>query len=214
MQQLSSFFLLILLTGTAVVAGCTQGPGTVPAVTPVPGTLPHLQDLALNTADLPPCFSLTEHNVKGYGDVGQLAKDLGWQAGYEAVYTCSAEGSDPTVLVHSLAVYPENTLPGIASMADEQDRSQGFLYENLSFPDQAIPMRGFYGKPEGTQDAGVRSSVTGGVGDTQKSIGNGSNVTEIIFYQGTIFEVLKMTGPGTNATLLRDLAQRAAAKTV
>ena len=37
-------------------------------------------------------------------------------------------------------------------------------------------------------------------------------VAEIIFYRGKVFEVLKMTGPETNVTLLRDLAQKASAK--
>ena len=149
MQVPSRFILLILIGTTVFITGCTQAPGPVPVVTPAPVTVSPLQDLAISTADLPACFSLAEQNVKSYADVGQLAKDLGWQAGYVATYTCPADGPDPTIIVHSLAVYPANTMPGIASMVDEQDRTIGFLYENLSFPVPGASMRGFYGKSGG-----------------------------------------------------------------
>ncbi|RPI38593.1 MAG: hypothetical protein EHM53_08675, partial [Methanoregulaceae archaeon] len=215
MQFPSRFIILILIATTVFIAGCTQGPGPVPVVTPAPVMASPLQDLAISTTDLPACFSLAEENVKSYADVGQLAKDLGWQAGYVATYACPAEGPDPTIIVHSLAVYPENTMSGIASMVDQQDRTSGLLYENLSFPDQGTPMRGFYGNSRGIQDSGISPGtylVNGGREGAEMNTSAGSNVTEIIFYRGNIFEVLTMTGPKTNVTLLRDLAQKASAK--
>lgn len=215
MQVPSRFILLILIGTTVFITGCTQAPGPVSVVTPAPVTGSPLQDLAISTADLPACFSLAEQNVKSYADVGQLAKDLGWQAGYAATYTCPTEGHDQTIIVHSLAVYPENTMSGIALMVDEQDRTTGLLYENLSFPDQGTPMRGFYGTYGAMQDSGISPKdnfVNSGREGTGMHTDAGSMVTEIIFYRGKVFEVLKMTGPGTNVTLLRDLAQKASAK--
>ena len=215
MQVPFRFIFLILIATTVFITGCTQDPGPVPVVTPAPVTSPPLQDLAISTNDLPACFSLADQNVKSFADVGQLAKDLGWQAGYVATYTCPSYGPDPTIIVHSLAVYPENTMSGIASMVDEQDRTTGLLYENLSFPNQGTPMRGFYGKPGEIQGSGNSPGtyfVNGGREGTELNTDTGSNVTEIIFYRGNVFEVLKMTGPETNVTLLRDLAQKASAK--
>jgi hypothetical protein len=215
MQVPFRFIFLILIATTVFITGCTHDSGPVPVVTPAPVTGSPLQDLAISTADLPACFSLADQNVKSFADVGQLAKDLGWEAGYVATYTCPAEGSDPTIIVHSLAVYPEYTMSGIASMVDEQDRTSGFLYENLSFQDQGTPMRGFYGKSYGIQDSGIAPGtyfVNGGNEGTEINTDTGGMVTEIIFYRGKVFEVLKMTGPKTNVTLLRDLAQKASAK--
>ena len=121
MQGPSRLILLILITTTIFIAGCTQGPGPGLEVTPDPVTDSPPRDLAIHTADLPASFSIAEQNVKSYADVGQLAKDLGWQAGYVATYTCPAEGPDPTIIVHSLAIYPDNTISGIGSMVDKQD---------------------------------------------------------------------------------------------
>jgi hypothetical protein len=74
-------------------------------------------------------------------------------------------------------------------------------------------VRGFYRKNGGTQDSGIPpGTVNLGHGGAETKTGNGRTVAEIIFSRGTIFEVLKMTGPGTNVTLLRELAQKASAK--
>ena len=182
---------------------------------PVPVTGSSLQDLALKPSEVPACFSLTDQHTKSSGEVGQLAKDLGWQAGYEVMYTCPATGAEPTILVQSLAVYPAANMPGLASMVDKQDRSAGFSYEDLTFPDQGSVMLGFYGIACGTEVSGslagtVLLNGTSNVHETNTE--SGSDMAEIIFSRGTRFNVLKMTGPGTNATVLRDLALVAYAK--
>ena len=146
-MQFPHRLIIVILVFTAVLAaGCTQGTGPAAPATPVPVTGPSLQDLALKPSEVPACFSLTDQHTKSSGDVGELAKDLGWQAGYEVTYTCPATGAEPTILVQSLAVYPAANMPGLASMVDKQDRSAGFPYEDLTFPDQGSTMRGFYGK--------------------------------------------------------------------
>ncbi len=117
--------------------------------------------------------------------------------------------------MQSLAVYPGENMPGIASVVDEQDRSTGNVYENLSFPDQGPAQRGFYGKTRGDPVSTISPGtylVNGGRDVSGKNAEPASDVAEIIFYRGIHFEVLRMTGPGTNVTLLRDLAQKASAK--
>jgi hypothetical protein len=215
-MQISSCLVIILLIGALVfTAGCAQGTGPVMPATPLPVTQPDLHGLALNPSDVPVCFSLAEQQVKSSGDVGKLAKDLGWQAGYMVTYTCPAEGHEPTTLLHSLAVYPAANMPGIVSMVDEQDRQAGYTYEDLSFPNPGSALHGFYGKAGGAQVSGTSpgtSVLTGRDEVPRTSAVSGSDVAEIITYRGTIFEVLKMTGPETNTTVLRDMAQKAYAK--
>jgi len=148
--------------------------------------------------------------------MGTLARDLGWQDGYMVTYSCPAEGSDPTVIVQSLAVYPAWNMPGIAAMVDRQDRlDANRTYENLTFQDQGTSLRGFYGNATGAQDSGIspgNSVVSGGPDVPETNSVSGRDVAEIIFYRGTVFEVLKMTGPETNVTHLRNLAGKASAK--
>jgi hypothetical protein len=215
-MQFSPRGIIIILVFTAVIAaGCTQGTGpALPAVS-VPVTTPDLHDLALNPSDVPACFTLTGQSEKNPGDVGQLAKNLGWRAGYVVTYTCTANGTETTVILQSLAAYPAENIPGIVSMVDQQDRTAGYLYEDLSFPDRGSSMRGFYGKANETQASGQSSGtylVNGGREDPGTNAMSGGDMAEIIIYKGTIFEVLRMTGPGTNATLLRDIALKASAK--
>jgi hypothetical protein len=218
-MQSSLLFAILILAGVAVfTAGCTQATGLVLPATPVPGTLSPLPGLVLGPADLPACFSLAEQHVRSYGDVGTLARDLGWQDGYLVTYTCPAEGSDSTVITQSLAVYPSENMPGIASMVDRQDRiDTNHTYENLTFPARGLSadLRGFYGKSVGAQDSGIVPGTPGLNGGRDVPETNGvsvNDVAEIIIYRGTVFEVLKMTGPGTNVTLLKGLAGKASAK--
>ena len=214
-MRLSPCLVILILAGTLVfIAGCTQATSPVLPVTPVPATTPHLSDLAITSSDIPACFALTEQQVKNSGDVGELAKDLGWQEGYGVTYTCLKEGTEPTVILHSLATYPAANMPGIATMVDEQDRPAGYLYEDLSFPDQGISMRGFYRKAGSMQVSGISTGanlLTGRRDSAETNAVAGSSMAEIIFYRGTTFEVLRMTGPGTNATLLKDLALKSTA---
>jgi len=209
MHSPSGLIIVILVFTAVLAAGCTQGTGPAAPVTPVPVPGPGLQDLALKPSEVPACFSLTDQHTKSSGEVGQLAKDLGWQAGYEVMYTCPATGAEPTILVQSLAVYPAANMPSLASMVDKQDRSAGFSYEDMTFPDQGSAMLGFYGKAGGMEDAGSVAGtglLTGTRSVPETSVVPGSDVAEVILSKGTRFSVLKMTGPGTNATVIRDLA--------
>lgn len=204
-----SLIIVFLILAAAIAAGCTQGTGTAAPEVTAPVMGPDLQDLSIRLSDVPACFSVSDQHTKTPGEVGQLAKELGWQAGYEVTYTCAEAGAGPTVLVHSLAVYPAVNMPGIVSMVDKQDRAAGFLYEDLEFPDKGSSLRGFYGIAGAT-------AVTVSTGGTGQLAGNGrvpeinantrGDVAEIIISRGTYLSVLKMTGPGTNATILRDLA--------
>jgi hypothetical protein len=205
--------VIFILAGMAIFsAGCSQGTGTAQPVSPA-SDFP-LQDLALNLTDLPACFTLAGQHEKGPGDVGMLAKDLGWQAGYVVTYTCLSDGREPNVITHSLAVYPAENMSAIAFLVDEQDR-MGLAYENLSFTDQRTAMRGFFGNAGGAPGPSVSPDtiISGGLPtDNSLSAKPGSLIAEIIFYRGTQLEILRMTGPGTNTTFLHGLASIAERK--
>jgi len=213
-MQLFPCLVILILAGMAVFsAGCTQEAGSAPPVTPVNAS--SLKDLALSLPDLPSCFSLAEQHEKRPGEVGMLAKDLGWQEGYVVRYTCPSDGREQNVITHSLAVYPAENMPGIASMVNEQDRLNVVAYENLSFMDQRTAMRGFFGKAGGVQGSPLSPGaflVSGMRTDTTTYAESAGTMAEIIFYRGTRFEVLRMTGPGTNATFLHELASIAEKK--
>jgi hypothetical protein len=208
--------MLFLVSAVVITVGCTQEMDSAASqVMPVPAVTPNLPDLALSQADVPACFSLSERHEKKTGEVGPLAKDLGWQAGYVVAYTCPGNGPEPTVIVHSLAVYPAGNMPGISSMAEKQDRTAGIVYEELIFPGNNATLRGFYGNTSGTQASGVSPGsyvINGGRNVPETNTMSGSTMAEIIFYRGTVFEVLKMTGPGTDIPLLRQMTEKALSK--
>jgi hypothetical protein len=210
MQSSALVFFSLTIAGLVLVSGCTQGTTPAATTTPLPAAGSDLRALALVPADLPACFSLTSEQVKTPGDVGRLANDLGWQAGYAVTFTCpSADKGEPTVILHSLAVYPAENMPVIAAMVDMQDRSTpGLVYENLTFPGREAEMRGFYGRT-GNMEAGNVSAgdylINGGEAGSGTTSRN--DIAEIVISRDTTFEVLRMSGPVTNATLLSDLAK-------
>ena len=114
MQIPAPLLFAFIITGMILTAGCTQGTAPAATATPLPAAAPDLRALALDPADLPACFSLTNEQVKTPDNVGSLARDLGWQAGYAVTFTCPGNGTgEPTVILHSLAVYPAKNMPAI-----------------------------------------------------------------------------------------------------
>ncbi|HUH78596.1 MAG TPA: hypothetical protein VLY83_01735 [Methanoregula sp.] len=198
-------------------AGCTQAPvpGNTSPASPGTATI-SLTSLVLAPTDLPPGYALIESRAKNSGDVGQMAKDLGWQGGYVAMFANSAT-SDPngTGITQSLAVYPEKSIPDITAMVNTQDRSDDILnYTNLSVTGTGTGGSGFYGKAP----AGIVVKPTN---QNPLSTGNGSHdvevvyprdIVEVIFAKGTVFEVIRITGPGADPALAESLARTAYGK--
>jgi len=180
-------------------AGCT-GPAAPPS--PPLSENTSLSSLALAPADLPPGFTLAESREKTPEDVGNLARDLGWNGGYGTRYVLA--GPDPenvTTVLQSIAIYPGENVPAIAAMAESQDRA-AFNQSggNLTLPGLGTGSRGFsvYNPPSSGPGAAAN--------------GTSPRVAEIILTKGTIFEVLRMSGPGTDAATLVSIAQKAYAK--
>ena len=196
-MHLSSLFVIFFLILAVIGAGCT---GTrAPASPIVPGVNASLSLFALAPHDLPAGFTLAENREKTFDDVGSLARNLGWDGGYGIRYVLP--GPDPgndTTVIQSIAVYPEENIPAIATMADGQDRA-GFNQTagNLTLQDLGANSHGF-----SVSVPPVPLSPDANRGITQP-------VAEIIFSKGRTFEVLRMSGPGTDASTLQSLAARA-----
>lgn len=216
MRFLHCLVVLALVCAAILAAGCAQGTSpslpSVPAATAAPGTTDPAT-LVLGTATLPPCFVPAGQHAKVPAEIGSLAKDLGWQAGYEATWDCPASGGNPTVLVQSIAIYPPASIPVVAAMADNQDRTSGYQYENITDPGRAVFASGFSAKARHADSDGTSPGsfvLAGGKNITAAPSGSSEDFAEIILTRNNVLEVLRMSGPGVNATVLHDIAGKAA----
>jgi len=211
-------FLVLFLVACAAIlgAGCTvTQQSNAPATTPAASST-DLSKLALTPPDVPQNFTLVSAAAKNPADVGKLARDLGWQGGYTVRYTGPAGANGvPSEIVQSIAVYPAANIPNLMVMADTQDRSDTDLeYTNITMGTANITGRGFVGKaPAGLfiKPTNVNPLVTGSE-HHDVSAELKSDVAEITFSKGNIFEVIRMTGPGASREAVTSLAEKAYAK--
>ena len=219
----SRLLILALLLGSALLAaGCTTG---APAPVPAPATAPataapapaDLASLALTPADLPAGYTLVESRPKNLSELGPLAHDLGWQAGYvvRSANTPPSPGGRPTTIVQSIATYPAGNIPDLVALVEKQDRSD----KDLSYTDigAGIPGdhgAGFFGKasaPILVKPTNENPLVSGPFSHDVETVAK-NDVAEAIFSRGTTFEVISMTGPGADAPSVTALAREAYAK--
>ena len=195
-------------------AGCTQGTNSPASGSPASsGGVTDITRLTLNQVDIPPNFTLVEETVRNPGDVGSLAKNLGWETGYNVRYATPAlDKRGPTEITQSIAVYPEKSIPTILSLSDRQDRSDTDLtYTDLPVPRLGNNSRGFFGNASAQilVKPTNENPLASGPGSHDVSVVYTREVAEIIFAKGTFFEVLRMEGPGINVTVLQGLAEKA-----
>jgi hypothetical protein len=203
MRFFSYLIVSFLVCAAAVGTGCVSGTGqSVPATPFVPSATNNLSLLALAPAEVPAGFILAESREKKQDEVGGLAREIGWDGGYVIRYTRPEEESgNPTVILQSIAVYPEENLPAIIARVENQDRAgfnrtgPGLTLQNLG-PDS----RGF--SAHMLPAVSVPGNATG-MSETE------ADVVEIIFSRGTVFEVIRMSGPGTDVAILKSLAETA-----
>jgi hypothetical protein len=194
-----SFLAFAAVIGTGCVSGTGQSPPSIPAV---PSATSNLSLLVLAPADVPAGFILTESREKKQDEVGGLAREIGWDGGYVIRYTKPAvDPGNPTVILQSIAIYPEQNLPAIIARVDEQDRA-GFnqTITSLALQNLGPDSRGF--------SAHMLPAVSVPGNGTGMSEAD-TDVVEIIFSRGTIFEVVRMSGPGTDVATLQSLAETA-----
>ena len=212
-------YLIFALVACAVIlcAGCTGT--TSPSASPAAGQTASTTDLAplaLTPADVPPNFTLVSAGARDPAAVGTLARDLGWQEGYTARYTGPAGANGlKGEIIQSIAVYPPANIPNMIAMADKQDRADTDLeYSDISMGTANFTGKGFTGKaPAGLyiKPTNVNPLVTGSE-HHEVSTELKADVAEIAFSKGTIFEVIRVTGPSATMETVTTLAEKAYAK--
>ena len=112
MQRSIVFGLCLIVCAAILGAGCTSssGIGSAPAAGTAMTVAPvniSLDSLAFTPADIPAGYSLVLARQKSASEMSTLAKDLGWQQGYVAIYTSPANSTGgPTTITQNLTVMP------------------------------------------------------------------------------------------------------------
>ena len=213
-MQKSLFIGLALVAGAALFCtGCISAPGTpavpVPAA-PVQTANVSLVPLALAPADVPAGYTLLSSRQKSAGEMGTLAKDLGWQQGYVTVYSLN-DTAGPSAITQTITVYAGKNMSDLVSLVDTSERQEeGLNFTNLPLPATGPDTRAFVATA-----ANATPSSTATEGTIMLAAGTSApaeGYTEVIFAKGDILEVIRMTGPGARSDVLATLAETAYAK--
>lgn len=213
MQYSRYLIVALVLCAALLIAGCTQGPKSPAPASPAPPATAGLAQLLIGPSDVPANFTLVESRAKSPEDLGSLATDLGYEGGYVARYsTPAADQSGSTNITQSIAIYPEKNIPSLITLVNKQDRSDPDLsYSDLPVPGLGNDSHGFFGsatariivKPTN------QNPLATGPGSYDVTVVYTREVAEVIFAKGTTFEVIRMEGPGANATITQGLAEKA-----
>lgn len=200
------FIALILVVQLAVItAGClSPAPALPPPQTPLPATLPAPEStiatippggMALQLTDVPPDYLIKDRTVIAYGEVSQIARDLGWQQGYQATfYRMNREKEDITGIRQTISVYPLQNMNKVYAIETEGILSleNGTTRYEIPFP--AI----------GDKSMAFRQTRTGDPLDLA--------VYTVIFKKKNVLETITMGGTTTDYETLKAVVRKAADK--
>jgi len=213
----SVLVLAILVCTTLAVAGCTTAPAA--PVTPTHSPAVSLPSLAIDRNDLAEGYVLTMSKEKNATDVSDLARTLGWKGGDVVQYTKTTAPTN--VLLHSLATYPESSMPDVIEYINRTDRSYTDLsYFDISLPGLGKNSRAFVGfiRSQGQLPTVTPTSAIGSIASVGLSMQGttenayGQNFIEIIFANGTTLEVIRMSGTVLDDKEVIALAEKAYSK--
>ena len=199
-------FLACIITASAGCLTGSFGPSqndtaTIPAtMSPVPtpespvATVP-AADMALQLADLPSDYVLRDRTASAYGGVDKLYQDLGWRQGYRvSFYRLDKDRDDTTGIAQEIDIYPLDTVNDVYALEKE-----ALLPSDDSTTDYQVPF-----PQQGDRSIAWRETRT---------VDRTTFVTyTVIFTKKNVYEKISMTGTTTDYEVLRDVAQRAAAK--
>jgi len=217
MKIIQYLIFAVITCAIVICAGCTGT--TSPPASPASGqasATAGLAQLALAPADVPQNFTLVSAAARNPDEVSSLARNLGWQGGYTVRYTGPVGPNGvPAEIVQSIAVYPAGAIPDLMALADRQDRSDTDLsYTNLTPGTVGAASRGFSGKaPAGLYIKPTNANpLVSGPEHHDVSTALKTDVAEILFSKGDVFEVIRMTGPGADEQAVTALAEKAYAR--
>lgn len=199
--------IILVLILSACSSGCltpqfekpaTQ-PEPVPTLLPTPesktSTIPP-SDMALQLADIPADYILKDRSVMVSPEVSQLTRDLGWRQGYYvSFYRINKEKDDQTGIRQSINIFPIEKMNEVFSIEVEDMKSRAVgsntLYE-IPFP--AIG------------DASIAFRETNAYDPYSVA------VYSVLFTKKNVYEKIIMSGTSTDYEVLKEIAQKAAAK--
>lgn len=200
------FLALILVVLLAVItAGClSPSPALPPPQTPLPATLPTKESpiattppggLALQLTDVPPDYLIKDRTVIAYGEVSQIARDLGWQQGYRATfYRMNRDKEDITGIRQTINVYPPENMNKVYAIETE-----GILSTQNGTTRYEIPFPAI-----GDKSMAFRETRTGYPLDLA--------VYTVIFKKKNVLETITMGGTTTDYETLKAVVRKAADK--
>jgi len=198
-------------------AGCTapSPASTAPATTAGTGSAGiALSPLALTADDLPSGWTRASARAKEGSEVGEAAHNAGWQGGYVVTFVNgSAPAGQQDTVVQTITAYPETSMAAITGVAGAQDRSfAGMTYTDIPVSGLGASGAGFVARVEAmaTPQVTTPAALTDiGFTEVQKPAGPGQDFAEVYFSKGTMFEVIRMTGPHASGDAVLRLAQAA-----
>jgi hypothetical protein len=211
-MDISRYLILaILVAAVLAVTGCTTTNAPMGTATTTPSS--SLASLALSPTDVPANYTLSESREKNASDVSKIARDLGWEAGYEVTYTNNTVTPyGQTKIIQTITRYPSASIPDIMDLLVKQEQTDPDMdYANI--PDLGIGDRsgGYTATPHAQMIIKPVESKNPLVGGSTQLVMT-KETAEIWFSKGTIFEVIRMTGPGSDAASVTNLARAAYAK--
>jgi hypothetical protein len=200
------FIALIFVMQLAICsAGClSQAPVTPSPPTSMPTTIPVPEStiatippgtMALQLTDVPGDYLLKERDVIAYSEVSQLARDLGWQQGYQVTfYRMNREKDDITGIRQSIRVYPPENIGKVYDLETE-----GILSSRNGTTRHAIPFPRI-----GDQSIAFRETRIANPMDIA--------VYTVIFSRKNVFETITMGSTTTDYEMLKEVVRKAADK--
>jgi hypothetical protein len=199
--------LILVLIFLACSSGCLSPSSEKPAAIPepIPTLLPTPEsktstippsDMALQLADIPSDYILKDRSVMVSPEVTELTRDLGWRQGYfVSFYRINKEKDDQTGIRQSINIFPIENMNKVFSIEKEDMKSRadgsGTIYE-IPFPT--------------TGDTSIAFRET--------NANNPYNIAlySVLFTKKNVYEKITMSGTSTDYEVLKDIAQKAAAK--
>jgi len=181
------------------VPGQNQTPVSLPSPVPTtasPVSTVPVSQMALQPSDLPSDYILRDRSDITYLEMDQIARNLGWRAGYQVTYYhLNQEQYDMTTINQVIGIYTPTTMNTVFNIRVDALNGQGTGTSQIF--ELPCPSMGDHTFAYRTNDAQNPLSFS---------------TYSIIFTKKDVYEELNMSGTTTDFELLKSLAQTASAR--
>ncbi len=215
MRGIAFFIFIFVVCAMTLSAGCvsssgSQGNVTLASETGTAANTVSLASLAFTQADLPPGFTQVSGRQKSINELSGEAKDLGWIGGYVATYSSPGnETVNTTVVTQTITEYPAENIPNLVSLVNVNDRQiPGLSFNNLPSPSTGPETHAFSAMVNATTSKTENNPFLSSSPNTATTP-SPEAFNEVVFGKGDILEVIRITGPGSQYSDLKTLAETA-----